>query len=1001
MNSQKNQSRYTLNLWSVCGIALMIWLAGSWFVADYLRTSRANALIAEQTGIIGQQAENIKTNIARNLGSLHGIPSVVARDGEVVRALSRFSANTYPATLVVGQRKAHWSKEAQLKTVSSYLNLAGESLGADVIYIMNTAGDCIASSNADKSDSFVGANYASRAYFRTAMEGKGGNQYAVGKTSNIPGLYFSAPVVSEGRIIGVVSVKINMRALAHWVNQTDAFVTDQYGVIILASDVKLEMRALPDAAVSELAIEARMARYRRDDFPVLAIDEWPGRLAAPLHRFDAEKQPVLLIDRTQAMDNINIHVFKRLPEIVEFAADSVRQFVLLSISGALAILFIGARIAYNRTRKQTERALRNSEESLREAQMIAGLGSYVMDLRGGLWEGSDMLDRLFGIGGNYDHSVAGWQSMIHPDDRTLIDEYFKNTVLGQGKVFDKEYRIVRHNDQAERWVHQLGKLVADTQGHPLRMHGTLEDITKRVQIQDELRSARDAAEAANRTKSVFLANMSHELRTPLNAIIGYSEMLEEDAQSEGRMDFVQDLQKIKFAGKNLLELINDVLDLSKIEAGKVEFYAESIDLIAMVQQLASTIQPLVSKNGNTLQLHFSDDLGRAFTDQTKLRQVMLNLLSNACKFTERGTVTLSATRETLENVDWLTFSVTDSGIGLTDEQIGHLFQAFSQADTSTTRKYGGTGLGLMISRHFCQMLGGDITVASVAGKGSIFTARVPAILLSESYSVAHIESVRSAQYETPVSARATVLVIDDDQNARDLLRRLLGKEGFRVESAAGGNEGLALAKTLHPDIITLDAMMPDKDGWAVLSELKAHPATADIPVIMLTMMDNQSLGFSLGAADYLNKPVSRERLLETVGRHLKNQDGRILIVEDDLASRQMLRRALEQEHWPVIEAENGRAALACIEAQIPALILLDLMMPEMDGFQVVEALNRHEAWRAIPVVIITAKDLTREDLDRLNGSVLQIVQKGSYDHADLMSQIHRLVGTKKTKKEES
>ncbi len=984
-------------LWGICGIALMIWLAGSWFIADYLRTSRANTLIREQNTTINQQAENIKANVARNLATLHGIPSVVARDGDVLRALSGFAANPSPSSLTTLQRKEIWSKNTELKTVSSYLNLVDGSLGADVIYIMNAEGDCIASSNAEKSDSFVGANYASREYFRTAMTGKSGSQYAVGKTSNIPGLYFSAPVFIKERIAGVVAVKINMLSLAHWVNQTDAFVADQYGVIIMTSDVNLNMRALPGASVAGLSKEARINRYRRENFPVLTISTWSDRPATSLHRFNEEHQPVLLTDRTLAQNNISIHVFKRLPEIVEFAGDRLRLFFLLGISGSLAILFVGARIAYDHTRKQTERALRNSEESLREAQMIAGLGSYVMDLRTGLWEGSDMLDRLFGIDKHHNHSVAGWLSMIHPDDRAMIDDYFKNIVLDPCKVFDKEYRIIRHNDQAVCWIHQLGKLVADTQGHPLKMHGTLEDITKRVQVQDELRSTRDAAETANRTKSVFLANMSHELRTPLNAIIGYSEMLEEDAQSQGEIHLVQDLQKIKSAGVHLLELINDVLDLSKIEAGKIELYAESIDLRVMVEQLANTIEPLVAKNGNTLQLHLSDDLGQAFTDQTKLRQVLLNLLSNACKFTESGTVTLSAARETRADVDWLTFDVNDSGIGLTPEQTGHLFQAFSQADTSTTRKYGGTGLGLMISRHFCQMLGGDITVTSTAGLGSTFTARVPAILLNDSPADTFAEPARLVQPDAPVTARATVLVIDDDPNARDLLLRLLGKEGLHVECAAGGNEGLALAKSLHPDIITLDAMMPDKDGWVVLSELKANSVTADIPVIMLTMMDNRNLGFSLGAADYLNKPVSRERLLETVGKHLTNQDGSILIVEDDFASRQMLRRALEHERWPVIEAENGRVALACIEAEIPALILLDLMMPEMDGFQVIEALNKHETWRAIPVVIITAKDLTHEDLERLKGSVLQIVQKGSYNHTDLMNQVHRLVSAGKIK----
>jgi len=987
MNIRNKLSNYTL--WSIFG--LLLWLLFSWFFASSMQARRAQTLVHESSETIGRQAENIKANVFRNLDVLHGIPAVVAKDAGVLAALSRHYGNT--PEMSVAQRKAQWSGDAQLARVNGYLSLVEHALGADVVYVMNTAGDCIASSNAGKADSFIGANYASREYFKAAMAGNSGNQYAVGKTSNIPGLYFSAPVVPDVGVHGVVAVKINVAALSHWVNQTDAFVTDQYGVVIMSSDEKLYMRALPDAAVHAMPAAQRAARYRRDHFSTLAIGLWPDQLAGSLQRFDNENQPVLKTDRALEKDNISIHVFKRLPEIVEFAEDRMRLFLLLAISGALAILFIAARIAYNRTRKLNECALRNSEELLREAQSIAGLGSYVVDFRAGLWSGSDMLSRLLGIDETYARTTNSWKALIHPADQAAVDEYFNNEVQHHGTVFNKEFRIIRHSDQAERWVHQLGKLSTDAQGNPLKMHGTLEDITQRMLIQDELRSARDAAEAANRTKSVFLANMSHELRTPLNAIIGYSEMLEEDAQSEGRTDFVQDLQKIKFAGRNLLELINDVLDLSKIEAGKIELYAESIDLASMIQQLAGTIAPLLARNGNTLQMNLPAGFGLAYTDQTKLRQVLLNLLSNACKFTESGQVTLTARREEVKGEHWLIFEVSDSGIGITEEQMGRLFQAFSQADTSTTRKYGGTGLGLMISRHFCQMLGGEISVSSEAGRGSMFTVRIPAMLRHEQ-AIEEAQVVRAAPAASG-GTRAKVLVIDDDPNARDLLTRLLGKEGFAVECASGGDEGLAQAQALLPDIITLDAMMPGKDGWTVLSALKADPATANIPVIMLTMMDNQSLGFSLGAAGYLNKPVSRERLLETVSRHLGQGNGTILVVEDDPSSRQMLRRSLEQCHWPVIEAENGRIALECIARQIPALILLDLMMPEMDGFQVVEELHRKEAWRSIPVVIITAKDLTRQDMERLNGSVLQIVQKGMYRQSDLVSQIRRLINVGK------
>jgi diguanylate cyclase (GGDEF)-like protein/PAS domain S-box-containing protein len=507
MKNRSNQSRYTLLLWSASGIALTFWLVGSWLVTDYIMTSRITALVREKTSAINLQADNIANNIFNNLNQLHGIPSLVSREADVLRALSRFRAGTYPTISTVERRKEAWSKNVRLKAADSYLNLVNTSLGSDVIYIMNASGDCIASSNAGQPDSFVGSNYASREYFRVAMEGKPWHQYAMGKVSNIPGLFFSAPVVIEGHIAGVVTTKINLPELSQWVNLADAFIADQYGVIIIASDAKLEMRALPDAAIAGLSREARRTRYKREEFPVLAIKPWPGRLDTSLLRFDEESHPVILADRTLAKDGISIHVFRRITEIAAMARQQLILFMLLAISGSLAVIFIRSRIAFEHIRKQAELQLRNSEESLRESQIIAGLGSYELDVQTGLWESSDMLDRLLGIDKTYDHSVSGWQASIHPGDRAMMADYFKNEVLGQGKLFDREYRIIRQNDQAVRWVHGLGKLVFDTQGHPLKMLGTIQDITERKQAETQLRES----ELAYRTLAQNLPGMVYRV----------------------------------------------------------------------------------------------------------------------------------------------------------------------------------------------------------------------------------------------------------------------------------------------------------------------------------------------------------------------------------------------------------------------------------------------------------------------------------------------------------
>jgi len=499
-------------------------------------------------------------------------------------------------------------------------------------------------------------------------------------------------------------------------------------------------------------------------------------------------------------------------------------------------------------------------------------------------------------------------------------------------------------------------------------------------------------EVASRYKSEFLANMSHELRTPLNAIIGYSEMLEEEAQDLGHEPFIPDLQKINGAGKHLLSLINNILDLSKIEAGKMDLYLENFEIISMVKEVIATVKPLIEKNANTLKLHYADDLGQMRSDVTKVRQMLFNLLSNASKFTARGTIALQVGRERVNGVEWISFSVSDTGIGMTSEQTSRLFQAFTQADTSTTRKYGGTGLGLAISRQFCHIMGGEITVSSTPGEGSTFTVRLPAIVTESKADVLPRSEETASTTEQVSEGAPIVLLIDDDPTVHDLVNRFLNKEGLKMIGARSGEEGIRLAKELHPAVITLDVLMPGMDGWAVLTELKADPALSGIPVIMLTIMDEKQMGYALGAADYLTKPIDWERLAAVLRRYeCARPPCPVLVVEDDPVMREMLRRRLEKEGWTVIEAENGRVALGRMGQSRPDLILLDLMMPEMDGFQFLDEIRGREDWHSIPVIVITAKELSAEDQQRLNGSVEKILQKGAYSREELIHQVRDLV----------
>ena len=514
----------------------------------------------------------------------------------------------------------------------------------------------------------------------------------------------------------------------------------------------------------------------------------------------------------------------------------------------------------------------------------------------------------------------------------------------------------------------------------LKQHeAELADLVEKLQI------ARDAANEANRTKSSFLANMSHELRTPLNAIIGLTEMMVSNAARFGTEKAQEPLQRVNRAGRHLLGLINEVLDLSKIEAGKLELHPESVDLVPLIDEVIGTARQLAEQNKNRLVVECQESLGPLTVDPMRLRQILLNLLSNACKFTTQGEVGLRV-RKVVDGPSWIEFAVSDTGIGMTAEQQQKLFEEFSQADAVTARRFGGTGLGLAITRKLARLMGGDVTVASEPGKGSIFTVRLPGG--TDIPARTFMEGGRQPDGDC-------VLVIDDDATARELLTDQLRAEGFSVVTASGGLEGLKLAKEVHPSVITLDVIMPDLDGWSVLAALRQDSELSEIPVIMVTILDQQRRGVALGAAGYLTKPIDREQLHRLVERfRAQAQPTRVLLVEDDSFQRERMHAWLESQRWVVQEAANGREALDRLQQSKPDLILLDLMMPEMDGFQVVATLQKEAGWRDIPVIVITALDLDAKDHDRLNSGVQSVLVKETFQPADLVERIRRLAQTR-------
>jgi signal transduction histidine kinase/DNA-binding response OmpR family regulator len=539
----------------------------------------------------------------------------------------------------------------------------------------------------------------------------------------------------------------------------------------------------------------------------------------------------------------------------------------------------------------------------------------------------------------------------------------------------------------------------DEQG---RLHGAIglaSDVTEAVmsgrrlrELNEKLEVARDEAVEASRAKSAFLANMSHELRTPLNAIIGYSEIAIDELRSlvarTGGTELVQlcaDIGKIHVGGTHLLGIISDILDLSKIEAGRMELHVETFTVQSMIDDVGATAQRLVAQNGNEFVVRAQPELGEMTADLTKVRQILFNLLSNAAKFTEGGKVTLEVKRAADGlNID---FVVIDSGIGMSADQKEHLFQSFYQGDSSATRKYGGTGLGLAISRRFIQMMGGEVTVQTSLGAGSTFRVRLPAQVSGRTLPP---EAPSAVAHPPEEAAPQSMLVIDDDPNVYDMMERILSREGLDVYGAATGKEGLALARRLKPVVIALDIMMPGMDGWAVLQAIRADPELKDTRVVIVSMLDEKPLGMALGADDYLTKPLRREQLLACIQRLVPVRDGYILLVEDDEALRELLQRTLIEEGWSVRIAETGKIALDLVQQSRPGLILLDLKIPEVDGFEVIANIRSRPEFQQVPITVITAVDLGREEWERLQGRVEQVIQKGLYSRNRLLREVRRL-----------
>ncbi len=633
-------------------------------------------------------------------------------------------------------------------------------------------------------------------------------------------------------------------------------------------------------------------------------------------------------------------------------------------------------------RVQTEAALKTSEERYALAMQGTNDGLWDWDFQTERIHVSPRFKAIIGITSAGETMLPeDLRKKILPEDQEQMVTAFRDHLRGVTRFLSFEMRLLTSGDEP-RWVAVSGLGLRDETGRVYRMAGSISDITDRKSAELALRRAKEEAEVATLAKSQFLANMSHELRTPMNAIIGFTRLVLRKSKDDLPDKQYENLEKILISADHLLSLINSVLDLAKVEAGQTKLRLSHADIAAVVDEAVKTVEPMAAQKRLSVAKEIDETLRPVVTDSEKLKQILLNLLSNAVKFTEQGGVTIRVGCAE----DAVCIAVQDTGIGIDAEDQGRIFEAFHQVDSSSTREYGGTGLGLSITREFVKLIGGTITVHSEPGQGAVFTVTLP--LDQKSALLAPHMGDRESQVLTHPGPENLLLAIDDDPNTIELLRENLADQGYRVVGASNGSQGLDMARRLRPLAITLDILMPNKDGWQVLSELKLDPTTRDIPVILLSILEDRERGFRLGADGYLVKPLEHDAVFHTL-RQVAPLRGRILVADDDPLVPDMIGQLLENDGYELETALDGKDALQIIDERLPDVLLLDLLMPRLDGFAVLDVLEERGLAGRLPVIVLTAKSLSNEEEEQLRSRAMAIIHKQGLSREELLAEVRR------------